>query len=131
MQWQPLQADPAEGERLLVSCGIDGGIFVWNVLGGLENRPKYSITLDSPLAANSLAISPDGSHIAVATHDRILIWKLGEHQVPKAGWMPNTGWQTPKTGSDSGDSLPFLEWDCEGKRLVHGLDNRLAIINFR
>ncbi|KAK0747717.1 WD40-repeat-containing domain protein [Apiosordaria backusii] len=130
MQWQPLQADPVEGERLLVSCGVDGTILVWNVLSQ-DPRPKYSINLDSPLAANSLAISPDGSHIAVATHDRILIWKLGEHQVPKAGWIPQSGWQTPKTGSDSGDSLPFLEWDCEGRRLVHGMDSRLALINFR
>lgn len=125
LRWQPLQADPPEDERLLVSGGEDGAILVWNVRS-TENKPKYSITMPPPLAVNSLAVSPDGAFIAVATHDRILVWKIGEHAMPTASWEPQPGWQSPNSGSDTEDAIPCLGWDAEGRKLVYGLENRVS-----
>ncbi|KAL2149451.1 hypothetical protein VTH82DRAFT_8102 [Thermothelomyces myriococcoides] len=130
LKWQPLQGEPAEDERLLVSGGEDGTILIWNVRS-TENKPKYSITMPPPLAVNNLSMSPDGELIAVATHDRILVWKIGNHMMPKASWVPQSGWQSPSSGSDTEDAIPCLGWDCEGRRLVYGLENRLAVINVR
>ncbi|KAL2171609.1 hypothetical protein VTG60DRAFT_2177 [Thermothelomyces hinnuleus] len=130
LKWQPLQGEPAEDERLLVSGGEDGAILIWNVRSA-ENKPQYSITMPPPLAVNNLSMSPDGALIAVATHDRILVWKIGDHMMPKASWVPQSGWQSPSSGSDTEDAIPCLGWDCEGKRLVYGLENRLAVISVR
>ncbi|KAK4132972.1 WD40 repeat-like protein [Trichocladium antarcticum] len=125
LRWQPLLAEPADDERLLVSGGEDGAILIWNVRSA-ENKPKYSITMPPPLAVNNLAMSPDGAFIAVATHDRILVWKIGEHAMPKASWVPQPGWQSPNSGTDAEDAMPCLGWDCEGQRLVYGLENRVS-----
>ncbi|KAK3986222.1 WD40-repeat-containing domain protein [Cladorrhinum sp. PSN332] len=133
LEWQPVQKDQQDSERLLISCGHDGTILVWDV-SNPENKPKHSIQLDAPLyvANAALSITPDGSHIAAATLDRVLVWKLGEHAVPKGIWLPLDGWQTPRTDVSSDDANPpTLEWDSEGKQLVYGFENRLAVINVR
>ncbi|GAB1313142.1 F-box-like/WD repeat-containing protein TBL1Y [Madurella fahalii] len=130
LRWQPLQEEPAEDERLLVSGGEDGAVFIWNVRSP-ETKPKYSITMPPPLAVNNLAVSPSGAFVAVATHDRILVWKIGDHAMPKASWVPQPGWQSPSSGTDTEDAIPCLGWDSEGQRLVYGLENRLAVISFR
>ncbi|KAL2136686.1 hypothetical protein VTI74DRAFT_2097 [Chaetomium olivicolor] len=130
LKWQPLQGEPVEDERLLVSGGEDGAILIWNVRSA-ENKPKYSITMPPPLAVNNLSMSPDGAFIAVATHDRVMVWKMGEHTIPKASWVPQPGWQSPNSGTDSEDAIPCLGWDSEGQRLVYGLENRLAVISLR
>ncbi|KAK4101042.1 WD40 repeat-like protein [Parathielavia hyrcaniae] len=130
LKWQPLQGDATDDERLLVSGGEDGAIFVWNVRSA-ENKPKYSITMPPPLAVNNLSISPDGASIAVATHDRILVWKMGDHAMPMASWVPQPGWQSPGSGTDGEDAIPCLGWDSKGQRLVYGLENRLAVISLR
>lgn len=111
---------------MLVSGGEDGMILVWNVRSA-ENKPKYSIAMPPPLAVNNLSMNPDGSLIAVATHDRIQIWKIGDHTMPKAIWVPQSGWQSPGSGTDAEDSIPCLGWDAEGQRLVYGLENRVCV----
>ncbi|KAL2147846.1 hypothetical protein VTI28DRAFT_3324 [Corynascus sepedonium] len=130
LKWQPLQGELSEDERLLVSGGEDGAVLIWNVRSA-ENKPKYSITMPPPLAVNNLSISPDGLLVAVATHDRILVWKIGDHAMPKASWVPQSGWQSPNSGTDTEDAIPCLGWDCEGQRLVYGMENRLAVISVR
>ncbi|KAK4120845.1 WD40 repeat-like protein [Parathielavia appendiculata] len=130
LKWQPLQGDPTDDERLLVSGGEDGAIFVWNVRSA-ENKPKYSITMPPPLAVNNLSMSPDGALIAVAAHDRILVWRMGDHAMPMASWVPQPGWQSPGSGTDAEDAISCLGWDSEGRRLVYGLENRLAVIRLR
>ncbi|KAK4233988.1 WD40-repeat-containing domain protein [Achaetomium macrosporum] len=130
LRWQPLQGEPAEDEKLLVSGGEDGAILIWNVRSA-ENKPKYSIPMPPSLAVNNLAMTPDGSHVAVATQDRILVWKIGEHTMPEASWALQPGWQSPNSGTDTEDAMPCLGWDSEGRRLVYGLENKLAVITFR
>lgn len=120
-----MPAEPPEDERLLVSGGEDGAVLIWNVRSA-ENKPKYSITMPPPLAVNNLSMSPDGTFIAVATHDRILVWKIGEHAMPKASWVPQPGWQSPNSSTDTEDAVPCLGWDAEGQRLVYGLENRVS-----
>ncbi|KAL2015909.1 hypothetical protein VTK56DRAFT_4547 [Thermocarpiscus australiensis] len=130
LRWQPMKVKPSEDERLLVSGGEDGSILIWNVCSA-ENKPKYSISLPPPLTVVNLSMSPDGALIAVATQDKILVWKIGEHPLPTASWVPQSGWQTPNSGTDTEDAIPCLGWDSEGKRLVYGSESRLAIIPFR
>jgi WD40 repeat protein len=120
-----LQADPAEDERLLVSGGEDGAILVWNVRS-TENKPKYPIPMPPSLAVNNLSMTPDGSHVAVATQDRILVWKVGEQTMPEASWALQPGWQSPNPGTDTEDAVPCLGWDADGRRLVYGLENKVC-----
>jgi WD40 repeat protein len=109
----------------LVSGGEDGNIRIWNVLNA-DNTAKATITMPPRLAVNSLSLSPDGSFIAVATHDRVLVWRMGEHAIPKASWVPQPGWQSPSSTSDSEDVVPCLGWDAEGRRLVFGMENKVC-----
>ncbi|KAK0634614.1 WD40-repeat-containing domain protein [Bombardia bombarda] len=129
LQWQPLQTDAAEDERLLASGGEDGAICIWNVRN-MDNRPKYSMTMSHTVVG--LSITPDGAFIAGATSDRILIWKIGDHAMPRASWsrVPHPGWQSPKAETEE-EFLPCLGWNSEGQQLVYGANSRLAVINFR
>lgn len=128
LKWQPLQSEPTEDERLLVTGGEDGSIMVWNVRG-TDTKPKFAITMPPPLAVNNLSLSPDGQFIAVATHDRVLVWQIDDHVLPKATWEPQPGWQSPNANGDTEDGIPCLDWDMEGNRLVYGLDNRVSDIS--
>ena len=93
LQWQPLQGEAADDERLLASGGEDGAICIWNVKSA-DNKPKYSMTMNLPVT--SLSITPDGAFIAGATAASILIWKMGETAFPRASWerVPHPGWQS-------------------------------------
>ncbi|KAK8130283.1 hypothetical protein PG999_002663 [Apiospora kogelbergensis] len=131
LTWQPLAGSPPEDERLLASGGVDGAIFVWNALSG-DGKPKCQMTMDSPIVA--LAFTPDGAFIAGATNERILIWKVGDHSIPRASWSrsPHPGWLSPRINADSEDEDEHcLCWDATGQKLAYGVNHRLAVINFR
>ena len=107
------------------------------------------MTMSLPVLA--LSMTPDGAFIAGATSDRILIWKVGEHTMPRASWsrVPHPGWQSPKGNTETDEEfIPCLGWDSEGQKLVYGANSRvsghaaiktchrtnrlkLAVINFR
>ncbi|EOO04300.1 putative wd repeat protein [Phaeoacremonium minimum UCRPA7] len=129
--WQPLQAEARQDERLLASGGEDGAIVIWNVLAP-DNKPKCSMTMELPIVA--LAFTPDGAFIAGATTDRILIWKVGEHAIPRASWSraPHPGWLSPRMNGDvEEEDTHCLCWDATGQKLAYGANSRLAVINFR
>ncbi|KAK7921192.1 hypothetical protein PG985_009214 [Apiospora marii] len=131
LAWQPLAGSSPEDERLLASGGVDGAIFVWNALSG-DGKPKCQMTMDSPIVA--LAFTPDGAFIAGATNERILIWKVGDHSIPRASWSrsPHPGWLSPRINADSEDEDEHcLCWDSTGQKLAYGVNHRLAVINFR
>ena len=130
LQWQPLQTAPLDEERLLASGGEDGAIFLWNVRNP-DNRPKYSMTMETPVVA--LSFSPDGAFIAGATSDRVLIWKVGDHQIPRASWSrsPHPGWLSPRTGSDQEEEdTHSLCWDATGQKLAYGVNSRVSFFFF-
>lgn len=127
LQWQPLQNEPPEDERLLASGGEDGVISVWNVRKS-ENKPLYSMTLPTPILG--LSMTPDGAFIAAATMEKILIWKVGEHQIPRAVWrrVPHPGWQSPKANAEMEEEfIPTMGWNSEGQKLVFGANSRVSI----
>ncbi|KAK3315118.1 WD40-repeat-containing domain protein [Apodospora peruviana] len=131
LQWQPLKAEPAEDERLLASGGEDGAICIWNVRSP-ESKPKYSMTMSLPILG--LSMTPDGAFIAGATSDKILIWKVGEHAIPRASWsrVPHPGWQSPSPKANpetEEDFLPCLGWNAEGQKLVYGANGRVSTRN--
>ncbi|KAI1635678.1 WD40-repeat-containing domain protein [Biscogniauxia mediterranea] len=131
LAWQPLQSAPPEDERLLASGGDDGAIFIWNALAP-EGKAKCSMTMGPSIVA--LAFTPDGAFIAGATNDRILIWKVGDHSIPRASWSrtPHPGWLSPRMNSESDEEYEHcLGWDATGHKLAYGVNSRLAIINFR
>ncbi|KIH94726.1 WD repeat protein [Sporothrix brasiliensis 5110] len=132
LAWQPLQSTTApDDERLLASGGEDGAITIWNARLP-DSKPKCSMTMDLPVMA--VAFTPDGAFIAGATPDRILIWKVGDHAIPRASWRrePHPGWHSPRLNNDGDDEdTHCLCWDATGQKLAYGVNNRLAVINFR
>ncbi|KAI1344036.1 WD40-repeat-containing domain protein [Xylariaceae sp. FL0016] len=131
LAWQPLQSPGSGDERLLASGGEDGAIFIWNALAS-EGKAKCSMTMGPPIVA--LAFTPDGAFIAGATSERILIWKVGDHSIPRASWsrLPHPGWLSPRMNPESDEEDEHcLGWDPTGHKLAYGVNSRLAIINFR
>lgn len=131
LAWQPLQTSPTDDERLLASAGEDGAIFIWNARSP-DGKPKCSMTMGDPIVA--LSFTPDGAFIAGATHERILIWKVGDHSIPRASWerLPYPGFSSPRLQSETEEEDEHcLCWDATGQRLAFGVNSRLAIINFR
>lgn len=125
LAWQPLSSSPSTDERLLASGGEDGAIFIWNALA-LEGKPKCSMTMGPPIVA--LAFTPDGAFIAGATHERILIWKVGDHLIPRASWSraPHPGWLSPRTSPESDEEDEHcLGWDSTGHKLAYGVNSRV------
>lgn len=79
----------------------------------------------------NIAMTPDGTHIAGATADKVLVWKLEDPTVPYASWNKEShpGWRSPKTGAEVEEILaPCLGWDAEGGKLVYGLNSRVRTI---
>jgi transducin (beta)-like 1 len=129
LAWQPLPLMSAapEDERLLASGGEDGAIFIWNALS-TDGKSKCSMTMGEPIVA--LAFTPDGAFLAGATHERILIWKVGDHSIPRASWdrMPHPGWLSPQVNSESEEEPEHtLCWDATGQKLAFGVNSRVSI----
>lgn len=125
LAWQPLQAPPAEDERLLASGGDDGAIFIWNARSS-DGKPKCSMTMGPSIVA--LAFTPDGAFLAGATNERILIWKVGDHSIPRASWsrMPHPGWLSPRMNTESDEEDQHcLCWDSTGQKLAYGVNSRV------
>ncbi|KAF5509934.1 F-box-like/WD repeat-containing protein TBL1X [Colletotrichum siamense] len=132
LQWQPLPADssPPEDERLIATGGDDCAILIWNAKFP-DQKPKSYFTMESPIVA--VSFTPDGAFIAGATAGHILIWKVGEHTMPRASWSraPHPGWLSPKANSEPEEEDEHcLCWDADGQRLAYGANSRLAVINF-
>ncbi|KAI8634227.1 WD40 repeat-like protein [Xylariaceae sp. FL1651] len=131
LAWQPLESPMTGNERLLASGGEDGAIFIWNALA-TEGKAKCSMTMGPAIVA--LAFTPDGAFIAGATSERILIWKVGDHSIPRASWsrLPHPGWLSPRMNPESDEEDEHcLGWDSTGHKLAYGVNSRLAVINFR
>ncbi|ETS77341.1 hypothetical protein PFICI_11215 [Pestalotiopsis fici W106-1] len=129
LAWQPLQTSPPDDERLIASAGEDGAIFIWNARS-TDGKPKCSMTMGDPIVA--LSFTPDGAFIAGATHDKILIWKVGDHSIPRASWERIPHPSSPRLQSETDEEDEHcLSWDATGQRLAFGVNSRLAIINFR
>ncbi|KAB5582542.1 lish protein [Coniochaeta sp. 2T2.1] len=133
LQWQPLKSDApdSQDERLIATGSEDGALCIWNARQSL-NQPKDFMTMKDPVVA--LAFTPDGAFIAGATAHQILIWKVGDAQIPRASWsrMPHPGWLSPRVnGEQEEEDQHCLGWDSEGQRLVYATNSRLAVINFR
>lgn len=128
LQWQPLQANPADDERLIASGGEDGALCIWNARE-TGSQPKYFMAMKDPVVA--LAFTPDGAFIAGATAHQILIWKVGDPQIPRASWsrMPHPGWLSPRvTGEQEEEDQHCLGWDVTGHRLAYATNSRVSSI---
>ncbi|KAJ8120008.1 hypothetical protein O1611_g10476 [Lasiodiplodia mahajangana] len=131
LAWQPRKFADTDNERLLASGGEDGAIFIWNALAN-DGTAKCSMTMGPAIVA--LAFTPDGAFLAGATSERILIWKVGDHGIPRASWsrLPHPGWLSPRMNPESDEEDEHcLGWDSTGHKLAYGVNSRLAIINFR
>ncbi|RKF55466.1 F-box-like/WD repeat-containing protein TBL1Y [Erysiphe neolycopersici] len=135
LTWQPLVlVDPLSKitERLLASAGEDGAISIWNVLLH-DVKSRASMTMRS--AASAIAFSPDGIFLASATSENVFIWKTDSPHIPLATWtcQYESGWETPLSSESTlgEEEICCLSWDSEGRRLAYGINNRLALINFR
>ena len=87
------------------------------------------MTMGPPIVA--LAFTPDGAFLAGATHERILIWKVGENSVPRASWSraPHPGWLSPRMNPESDEEDEHcLGWDSTGHKLAYGVNSRVSYI---
>ena len=83
--------------------------------------------MEAPIVA--LAFTPDGAFIAGATAGHILIWKIGDHTVPRASWSRAThpGWLSPKANSEvEEEDEHCLCWDASGHKLAYGANSRVS-----
>jgi WD40 repeat protein len=121
-----LQSNPGDDERLIASGGADGLLNIWNARSP-ESLPKYSMDMKDPVFA--LAFTPDGAFIAGVTAKQILIWKVGDHQIPRASWsrMPHLGWQSPRINGEQEEDEHCLCWDATGQRLAYATNSRVSI----
>ena len=128
LQWQPLQSNPGNDERLIASGGEDGALCIWNARDSLGQQ-KYCMTMKDPVVA--LAFTPDGAFIAGATAHQILTWKVGEPQIPRASWSrtPHPGWLSPRVnGEPEEEDQHCLGWDVTGQRLAYATNSRVSIV---
>ncbi|MBE3048147.1 WD40 repeat domain-containing protein [Candidatus Bathyarchaeota archaeon] len=129
MAWQPLlQTNPPddERERLIATGSDDCSILIWNARMP-DVKPKCFLTMESPIVA--LAFTPDGAFVAGATCSRVLIWKVGEHAVPRASWSrtPHPAWLSPKANGESDEEDEHcLCWDATGQKLAYGVNSRVS-----
>lgn len=126
MEWQPLQTNPMDDERLIATGSDDCSILIWNARMP-DSKPKCFLTMESPIVA--LAFTPDGAFIAGATCNRVLIWKVGEHAMPRASWnrTPHPAWSSPKANSESDEEDEHcLCWDATGQKLAYGVNSRVS-----
>lgn len=128
MQWQPLPPNQpcADDERLIATGGDDCAILIWNARMP-ESKPKCFLTMESPIVR--LAFTPDGAFIAGATANQVLIWKVGNHAMPRASWSrpPHPGWLSPKTNSETDEEDEHcLCWDSNGQKLAYGSNSRVS-----
>jgi hypothetical protein len=85
--------------------------------------------MESPIVA--LAFTPDGAFIAGATATRVLIWKVGDHAIPRASWSraPHPGWLSPRASAETDEEdVHCLCWDATGQKLAYGANSRVSII---
>lgn len=85
------------------------------------------MTMGDPIVA--LSFTPDGAFIAGATHERILIWKVGDHSIPRASWerLPYPGFSSPRLQSETEEEDEHcLCWDATGQRLAFGVNSRVS-----
>ncbi|KAI0392536.1 WD40 repeat-like protein [Xylariaceae sp. FL0594] len=132
LAWQPAKSAVDENERLLASGGEDGAISIWNVMAPTDSKAYCTMTMHHPIVA--LAFTPDGAFIAGATSEKILIWKVGDYNVPRASWdrQPGPNWPPSRTSLEPDEEDEHcLGWDATGHKLAYGVNNRLAIISFR
>lgn len=83
--------------------------------------------MDSPIVA--LSFTPDGAFIAGATSSKVLIWKVGDHAIPRASWSrtPHPGWLSPKANAETDEEDPHcLCWDATGTKLAYGANSRVS-----
>jgi len=128
MQWQPLQTNPPDDERLIASGGDDCAILIWNARMP-DTKAKCFLTMESPIVA--LAFTPDGAFIAGATATRVLIWKVGDHAIPRASWSrtPHPGWLSPRASAETDEEdVHCLCWDATGQKLAYGANSRVSIV---
>ncbi|KAI2642274.1 WD40-repeat-containing domain protein [Xylaria nigripes] len=127
LAWQPAQSPMTENERLLASGGEDGAVFIWNALAP-DSVATCAMNMGLPIVA--LAFTPDGAFIAGATSERILIWKVGDHSIPRASWSrtPHPGSLSPRLSSESDEEDEHcLCWDSTGHKLAYGANSRVGL----
>ncbi|KAI9677882.1 MAG: Transducin (beta)-like 1 X-linked receptor 1 [Trizodia sp. TS-e1964] len=140
LEWQPVpnpNTIHAETPRLLASASQDGMVHIWNGRNPWQCIHTLNIGLHFPVLA--ISFSPDGFLIAAASYRKLLIWKALEGGLPKASWDAGSlgygQWAMPgEITSDSDDTFAVqhcLSWDADGMKLAYGLQNRIALIDFR
>ena len=125
---------------ILVSSSLDGTVKVWHSKA-MQLLSTYQFGQDSPPLA--VALNPEGSLLAAANHNKVLVWSLGGSHIPvglfkseygKSKGAPTNGHIADKDsgiGDDAtedgmGESNVLLDWHGDGRRLAFGVGNQVS-----
>src|SRR5689334_12689800 len=75
-----LEFGPKSATTLLASGDFDGTVKIWNLQTA---RLEQEITSTRPYSITSLAFSPTGEMLAIATGNKISVWNLKTHAMQK------------------------------------------------
>ncbi|MCJ1243942.1 hypothetical protein MMC30_001139 [Trapelia coarctata] len=151
--YQPLSSPSAHADaspRLLATSSTHGSIKIWDATRPFTMVQHLTLGRSSPALA--VSFTPDGYLVAAASWNKVLFWHAEGGGMPKATWKGKGGeWQSvsasavegqkrlngegegEEDGDGDGDAEPVhsLSWDADGGKLAYGLNDQIAIINFR
>ena len=118
----------SDSPRILATAYDNGTIQLWDAKRPFESIRR--LNMDVPVMA--MAFSPDGSLLAGAGDDTVMLWNAEVGGLPKAIWRGAEG-QWPShieeaEEEEAGEGDHILAWDFEGKKLAFMFANHVNSI---
>jgi transducin (beta)-like 1 len=112
-------------QRLLATSSIDGTVQLWDVMNPFICVNKFS--MPSAAVAMKISFSPDGSLLAAAGYDTVVVWRADRGGQPMAVWncTDESAWRS-KPGDDRVEWLHGLGWNLNGTKLVFTLADQVS-----
>ncbi|KAF7713666.1 Uncharacterized protein PECH_001140 [Penicillium ucsense] len=141
---KPHAALPRQEGNLSISFAsfsIDGTIAVWQAdLVSKEYKCIHRLSLGASSPAFTGSFSPDGYALGAVSRDQVLIWNaerggdpIATCKAPRVAKVKEDPDRATNGQNGHGPSYPdrALSWDLDGKKLVCGLGEQMAVINFQ
>ncbi|KAJ5082882.1 hypothetical protein N7532_011925 [Penicillium argentinense] len=125
----------------IATYSVDGFVHVWHVdLESKQHKHLHRLRLGSSVPALAGSFSPDGYALSAVSRDQLFIWNAERGGDPMATWTAPSAEHVKEdpdhaTNGHNGHTDPFpdrdISWDHDGKKLVCGFGNQVAIVNLQ